>query len=371
MKRSIPLFKVFVSPPEELDKRLLDVVHSGWIGQCEKNAEFEKTFGEFVGNPYCVTANSATSALHMAYHMMGVGPGDEVITTPATCFCAQCPALQMGAKLVWADVQESSMNIDPRSIRERITNKTKAIYVVYWGGYPADMDEISRISSETGIPVLVDGAHAIGASYHGQSFGICAFSRFEVFSFQAIKQMTCGDGGALMCSRQDDYARAKLLRWYGIDREGLRTEVRCEDDIKEWGYKYHMNDISSIIGLVNLAHVRENNAIAQDNVDYYRSELAGMDGLKLIQTETDRRSGNWLFSILVDNREALESKLRNAGVGCNQVHARNDVNTCVNESRCRLPNTDYMYKHLLCIPVGWWVSKKDREYIVEQIKGGW
>jgi dTDP-4-amino-4,6-dideoxygalactose transaminase len=303
--------------------------------------------------------------------MIGIEKGDEVITTPATCFCAQCPALQDGANLVWADVQRDSMNIDPSCIEDRITGKTKAIYVVFWGGYPADMSEICEIATRHGLPVIVDGAHAIGSSYHGQKFGECAFSRFEVFSFQAIKQMTCGDGGALMCSNEADFKRAKLLRWYGIDRDGLRTEVRCEDDIKEWGFKYHMNDINSIIGLVNMAYVEENNAIARDNVKYYRSELAGVAGINLIQTREDRISGNWLFSILAKDRLALESKLRNAGIGCNRVHARNDVNTCVKESRCELPNVDFMYKRLLCIPAGWWVTPEDREYIVSQIKGGW
>ena len=118
-----------------------------------------------------MTVNSGTSALHLAYHMIGIEPGDEVITTPATCFCAQCPALQMGAKLVWADIQPDTLNIDPESVATRITNRTKAIYVVYWGGYPADMDRLSRIANEYGIPIIVDGAHAIGASYMGSLYG--------------------------------------------------------------------------------------------------------------------------------------------------------------------------------------------------------
>lgn len=364
----IPLFKVYMS--NRVDKPLLETIHSGWIGQCERNAEFEKALADRIGNQYCVTTSCCTHAIHLAYRLMGIGREDEVITTPLTCFCANTPIMNIGGKIVWADVNVD-MNIDPKSIESSITNKTKAIYVMHWGGYPCNLEEIKDIADKYNLFLLEDAAHAFGSTYKNSVIGDCKYSDFTAFSFQAIKHLTCGDGGALFTRNIRDYKRGKLLRWYGIDREGEKSTVRCEDDILEWGYKYHMNDIASVIGLNNLPDIDNIQKLVKENVEYYKEELHGIDGISFMQTKTDRTSVNWLFTVLVDRKQDFCKMMNEKGIATSDVHARNDNNTCTIQYVKKLPILEWVLKRYTCIPCGWWVMKEDREYIIDCIKGGW
>ena len=241
------LFKVHM--PKSVDKPLLEVLHSGFIGQGKKVDEFEEKLGQYFGNKKVLTLNSGTSGLHLALRLANVGHGDEVITTAMTCTATNMPILAAGAKIVWADVNPITGLIDPQAIEEKITSKTKAIMMVHFGGIPCDIDAINAIAKKYNLKTIEDGAHAIGAEYKGSKIG--NHSDFIMFSLQAIKHFTTVDGGLLLCKDQSDYERGKLLRWYGIDRDEKRKEFRCEEDIIEYGYKYHMNDIVQQSALSN------------------------------------------------------------------------------------------------------------------------
>jgi dTDP-4-amino-4,6-dideoxygalactose transaminase len=220
---NIPLFRVHM--PGSVMEPLQKVLMSGYIGQGPKVEEFEKALVPWVGNPNCLTVNSGTSALHLAMRLAGVERGTEVISTPTTCSATNEPILERGGGIVWADIDPWTGNIDPMDVERKITGKTKAIIAVHWGGYPCELDELLRISRKYGIALIEDAAHAFGATYRGRQIG--SHSSFVCFSFQAIKLLTTVDGGLLVCPSMDDYRRGKLLRWFGIDRETPRKDLRC------------------------------------------------------------------------------------------------------------------------------------------------
>ena len=368
MKEQISLFKVAMS--ENVSSPLLKTIHSGWIGQGPRVTEFEEDLANKFNNKNCLTLSAGTHGLSLALKMIGVGHGDEVITTPLTCTATNTPIAMRGADIVWADIKDD-INIDPVSIRERVTDKTKAILFVHWGGYPADLFEIHRIGKEFGIPIIEDAAHCFGSTYENTIIGDCSYSDFCMSSFQAIKHLTCVDGGVLFLKDIDLYKRGKLLRWYGIDRDTPRTDFRCEEDIKEAGDKWHMNDVCATIGISNMMLAERNVQTARENAEYYDKELSNVPGVKIVQNAIDRLSSYWLYTIHVENRTEFSHAMGLKGISVSRVHERNDLHTCNSKFRRELPNLEEVMKKYICIPVGWWVEPEDAAYIVESIKEGW
>ena len=216
----IPLFKVFMS--DEVTPILNSVIYSGWIGQGPKVKEFEKRLGDQFENDKVLALSAGTHGLSLALRLAGVGLGDQVITTPLTCTATNMPILMNGADIVWADIKPTDLNIDSRSVEACVTERTKAIMVVHWGGYPCDMDELRKIADDNNLKIIEDAAHAFDSTYKRTMIGDCTYSDYCMMSFQAIKHLTTVDGGALFLKDKDEYKRAKLLRWYGIDRESVR-----------------------------------------------------------------------------------------------------------------------------------------------------
>ncbi|MBD5395934.1 MAG: DegT/DnrJ/EryC1/StrS family aminotransferase [Lachnospiraceae bacterium] len=373
MQEKIPLFKVYMA--EEIDKPLLDVIHSGWIGEGPKVVEFENNLKEYFGNPYLSTVNNGTSALHLAYHM-SLHPNDaksyynnnqdEIISTAITCTATNTPIITNGAKIVWADVDPITGNIDPADIERKITKNTKAIAMVHWGGNPCLINEINEIAQKYNIKTIEDAAHGIGMEYGGKKVG--NFSDYTAISLQAIKSITSVDGGILMMKNETDYNRACLLRWYGIDRthkEGI--DLRCELDVEEAGYKFHMNDVMATIGNVNFQHIDEIIGKYRENAAFYNEVFKDNDKIITVPENPLGKSSYWLYTIHVPNRDHVMQKLNEAGIMSSKVHARNDIHSMFKEFKTDLPNTEKFNTTHLCIPVGWWVTKEQREYIAEKV----
>lgn len=392
--KQIDLFKVYMSPTavEEVGK----VLTSGFIGQGVKVEEFEKDLKQFIERDYVVTINSGTSGLHLALQLLkkpvttrtgyegvaftedtwpGIQEGDEILATALTCTASNFPILANGLKIKWVDVDPTTLNMDLDDLERKITPKTKAIMVVHWGGYPVDLDRLKQIQRKAkqlyGFKpaVIEDGAHAFGTRYKGKPLG--NHGNILMHSFQAIKHITSIDGGALVLPHKDLHNRAKLLRWYGIDREGNRKDFRCETDIEEWGFKFHMNDVCAAVGIENLKHASEIIGKHQENAAYYDSSLQGVDKVTLLKRQKGYDSAFWIYSLLVEDRDAFMKHMRKCNIVVSQVHERNDKHSCVREYRAALPTLDRIIGQVVSIPVGWWVTKEEREYIVESIKKGW
>jgi len=192
-----------------------------------------------------------------------------------------------------------------------------------------------------------------------------------MISFQAIKHLNSIDGGVLFLSDSDLCDRGRLLRWYGIDRESPRTDFRCEEDIREFGDKWHMNDVCATVGIANFEMAKRNVELARSNAQYYDSELSKVDGIEVVQNSPDRLSSYWLYTILVEKRSDFCSMMANRGVAVSRVHERNDKHTCFAKFKKDLPMLERVMQRYISIPVNWWVTKEDREYIVSCIKKGW
>lgn len=354
--------------PEEAIEKVSAILRSRWIGQGSKVDEVEKKFSEKFDIPYSVTVNSGTSALHLALRLAGLEEGDEVITTPMTCTASNIPILYSKSKAVFADIQKSSMNIDPEDVKRKITAKTKAIMVVHWAGYPCDMAEINAIAKKHNLKVIEDAAHALGAKYQGQYIG--AVSDYTCFSFQAIKQITSIDGGMLTVKTEADYKKAKLLRWYGIDRE-FKGDIYWKYQIKEIGYKYHMNDVTATMLDVQLDKLAAVSVRRQEIADRYLTELKGVAGLTLLERKPDRESGNWLFTIQVENRDSFQKKLEDNEIESHMVHVRNDICPIFAGKRLDLPVMNEVENKYISIPLHNHLSDDDVKKIIKTIKSGW
>ncbi|MGE5504996.1 MAG: DegT/DnrJ/EryC1/StrS family aminotransferase [Actinomycetota bacterium] len=360
----IPLFKVFLPPREALAGPLLDTLYSGRITEGPKVVEFERRFGEMIGNPNLLTCYSGTAALHLALMLAGVGPGDEVVSTAMTAEPTNMAILEAGARVAWADVDPANGNVTGASVAAAITPRTKAIMVVHYGGIPAPLADIHAVAERHGVPVIEDAAHALGARYGGRSLG--SHSPFVMFSFQAIKHMTTVDGGALAVADPGLLPKGRRLRWFGIDRALPRLDVSVE----EVGWKYHMNDVTAQIGLVQLDHIGPVLARHIDNGRWFDAALAGVPGLTVARWDAAAEPSYWFYTVLAENRDGLARKLSEAGIANSLIHRRNDEHP-VFGPRVPLPGLDDFCARVLHFPCGWWVADEDRERIAQTIRSGW
>lgn len=355
----VSLFKVAMST--HASKMVGDVLSSGMIGEGPKVKEFQKKMCDRFKNDQLVMLNSCTSAITLALRLCDIKPGDEVISTPFTMIATNCAIANFGAKIVWADLEKDSLNASISDIKLKITKKTKAIVVTYVAGVPMDLKDLA-----TDTPVIVDAAHAIDSYYYKRH--VANWGEYVCFSLQAIKQLTTGDGGILAIDDPDQYKRAEKLKWFGMSREVPNDMTRLEwqmvQDINEYGYKFHMNDIAATIGLSNLDCLDELLNINYSNSQYYIQNLP--DKL-LFNVPTTSDPSWWVFPIRVKNRQKMMNVLQNNEIECSPMWKRNDKYLMFKDSQTNLPNMDKLENEVLFIPVGWWVTEENREKIVKTI----
>ncbi|MDR1898318.1 MAG: DegT/DnrJ/EryC1/StrS family aminotransferase [Prevotellaceae bacterium] len=361
----IPLVKSFFPPAKELMPELEKVIYGGYVAEGEYVYAFEQKFGEYVSNPYSLSLNSGTAALHIALMLAGVGKGDEVISTALTAEPTNVAIKLTGAKVVWGDVDIQTGLLDPKSVREKISHRTKAIMLVHYAGMVCNLDEFNKIAAEYNIPLIEDAAHALGSRYNKKPIGSNA--SYTVFSLQAIKHMTTVDGGFLCVKDKSAFDKGRLKRWFGLDK----TKARLENDITEAGYKYHMNNVNATIGLVQMRHIKEIVAKYIDNGKFYDNALKNIPGVETLHYYPNTESSYWLYTMKVDRRSDFIKVMEANGITASELHLRNDRHSIFAESKIELPQLDEFYKKMVHIPCGWWITKEDREKIVETIQKGW
>lgn len=370
----IPLFKVAMSP--EAPAAAAEVLGSGMIGQGPKVEAFERALAGRFGNPRVVTVNSGTAGLTLALRLAaGDRPdGDgEVLSTPLTMEATNWAILANNLRIKWVDVDPATLNVDLDDLARKITPRTRAIVVVHFAGYPVDLDRLAGVLDRAEAlygfrPMVVeDCAHAWGASYRGEPIG--SHGNLSVFSFQAIKHLTCGDGGAVTLPTAELHHRAELLRWFGIERSADR--LRNPPDVAEWGYKFHMNDINAAVGLANLETADRALARQRENAAFYDAELAAVPGVELTERSADRTHSFWIYPMKVEDRAGFLKRMDEAGIMASNVHERNDKHSAVRAFAAALPNLDAVAPRVVCVPVGWWVTDEQRRHIADTIKRGW
>lgn len=346
------------------------VLKSRWIGQGPLVDKFEQKFGARFADQYPTLAvRAGTDALHLAYILAGLQPGDEVISPLFTCTATNIPLLYLGVKIVFVDVQLQTLNIDPADVRRRITEKTKAIVCIHHGGLPSDMAELQTIADEYGLKLIEDAAHALGATYNNKSIG--QISDFTMFSFAAVKNITTGDGGMLIMRDASLLDKARRLRSAGTDRKAKQAG-NWGNDIFEIGYRYQTSDIAAAMGLAALDEFDDVLAHRRSLLEQYEQELANIPGLSVIGTgHKDRTHAAWMCTVLAEKRECLQKKLREHSIESSQVHYRNDRYSIFGGRRDDFPNMDAVEDKYLHLPLHTRMNRSDVGRICAVIHAGW
>ena len=256
-------------------------------------------------------------------------------------------------------------NLCPNSVESKITDKTKAIIAVDYAGTPINIKRFQEIEKKYNIVVIQDSAHALGASFQNEKLG--NHFKYTTFSFQAIKHMTTVDGGMICIKDDNEFEKAKLIRWFGI-KKGFS---RLENNIHIQGYKYHMNNVNATIGLVQLENISETIDKYIENGKFYDKELQNIEGVELLKYYPESQPSYWLYTLKVQRRGDFIKSMADNGIMASELHKRNDLHSIFSDFKTKLPNVDKFEKTWVHIPSGWWVTEKDREKIVDCIKKGW
>jgi perosamine synthetase len=352
----ISLFHPYV--PEAAIQAVSDVLKTKWIGQGPKVEEFEKLFAAYVGRS-AVAVGSGTDALHLAYVLAGIGEGDEVIAPLFTCTATNIPLLYCKAKIRFADVSPGSLNVDWHTVMDMITEKTKAVVIVHYGGARVHHYPEWKHYIRPTVPVIEDAAQALGAKV--------GFADYTCYSFQAIKHVTTGDGGMLL-PPEAQVGEARRRRWFGIDRVA-KLLGNWNNDIKEIGYKYQMHDIAATMGIEGMRGLKGQLAARRLMMLRYWHKLLGVPGIKLV--DYDPEGAAWLCTVLAENREGLKKKLADNDIESDPVHYRNDRYSIFKHFGGNFPNMDAIQGQYLCLPLHMKLCIGDVDRICAVIKSGW
>lgn len=311
--------------PEIRREEILEVIQtleSGWIGTGGKVASFVNDFKTYKGVEHAAALNSCTAALHLSLLTAGIGPGDEVITTPMT-FCATINTIiHCGATPVLADIDPITMNIDPERIKEKITERTKAILPVHFAGRPCEMDEIIAISRKHGLKVIEDCAHAVETEYHGQKAG--TIGDFGCFSFYVTKNITTGEGGMVLARTQEDIEHIKMLGLHGLSKDAWKRFSNSgfqHYSVLAPGYKYNMIDLQAALGIHQLARVEESWLKRKHVWNRYNEELRDLPVSLPVSEAPNTRHAYHLYTLLIDKtlcgmgRDEFLEKMNSLGIG--------------------------------------------------------
>lgn len=336
-----------------------EVMQSGWITTGPKNQALEQAFCALTGNQHAIAVSSATGGMHVTLMALGIQAGDEVITPSMTWVSTLNMICLLGAEPVMIDVDRDTLMVTPEAIEAAITPRTKAIIPVHYAGAPADMDAIHAIGQRYGIPVIEDAAHAAGTEYKGQHVGRTGTA---IFSFHAIKNMSCAEGGLIVTDDAELAARIRSLKFHGlgVDAFDRQTHGRApQAEVISPGFKYNLADINAAIALTQLDKLPQLNAKRHDIAQRYLRELADTPFLPLALPRWEHRHAWHLFIIRVDEErcgmtrnqlmEAL--KARNIGSGLHFRAAHTQKYYRERYPQLHLPNTEWNSERICSIPL--------------------
>lgn len=355
--KMIELFHPNVTP--RMIDNVTKTLSSKWIAQGPQVKEFEKKFSEKISGYYPVATNSTTGALHLAYILSDIQEGDDVVSTCLTCTATHIPLLWMKANIIFSDIQKETMNIDPVDVEKKITNKTKAIVCVNYSGYPCDFEHLRYLADKHKCKLICDNAHGIKTTYKGKK--IEDWCDYVIYSFQAIKFITTGDGGMIVCKSKDEEKLLKKLRWFGIDKEE-KMEGTWDGKVDVVGYKYHMNDIAASMGIAALEDLDLTLMEHEEKFLVYKQLLPNHI------PSTDERFNSWLFTIFHEKALDLQEYLKDHNIESGQIHYRNDQYKIFGGKKLNLPNMNYMEDKYLVLPMNAKTTLDEIEHICQTVK---
>ena len=364
-KRSITQFYPHI--PKNTIRALKKVFSGRWVGQGPLVDKLEIIFSKkFAANMPSIAVGSGTDALHLAYILADIKKNDEIICPIFTCTATNIPLLYIDAKIKFADIDPETFNIDIDSVKKLITKKTKAIAFVNYGGLPCNLKELNKLAKKHKLLLIQDAAQSLAATYEKKA--ITKYADFTIFSFQAIKQITSGDGGMLVLKIKSLIKKAKRIRWFGIDRLA-KQGGNWENDITEIGYKYQMTDIGAALLLESIKEFGKIKKIRRLIFETYKKILSKNKNVKIVDSKEIKGHANWLFTILVEKKDYLQKKLREKLIETNQVHFRNDRYTIFKKftQNKKFKNMDSVEEKYLVLPIHTKMKISDAIYIGQQI----
>ncbi len=363
--KEIRPWSVFV--PSETGREVDKVLQSKWINTGKQEKLLREQFAKRFNIKHIVACNSGTSALRASLAVLGVGPGDEVVSTPYTFIATNTSILEQGARPVFADINYDTLNIDPQSIVKKITKKTKAIMCVHYGGNACDMDAIRKIGRDYNLPIIEDSAHAMNAKYKGDFIG--TKGDIITFSLQVVKIITCGDGGMIATPHKKYYEKLKRQVWFGVDRENKKTSMidPLPDRIDTLGFKYNMNDITATIGIVGLKHINEPLARRKKIGELYRREFENCSKVQTTYYPAENTPNYQIFPVHVQNRMKFALFMREHGIFVNINNRRNDRYSIFGGIK-NLPNLKRADEDTILIPIHYDLTDHDVEKIIDTVK---
>lgn len=376
-------FLVFGSPKidEEEIAEVVATLRSGWIGMGPRTLQFEREFAAYVGAKHAIAVNSCTAALHLGLIAAGVGPGDEVITTPLTFAASANVIVHQGATPVFVDVDRRTQNIDPARVAEKITPRTKALLPIDMLGRPADLDPLMKLARAHGLKVIEDAAHAAEARYRGRHVGTIA--DFTAFSFYATKNITTGEGG--MLTTDDDAAaeRLRILRLHGISKDAWKrysAEGFTPYETIEPGFKYNMLDITAALGLHQLRRVEDNLKTRERYVALYNEAFAELPGVLVPALEPvgpGDRHAQHLYPLLLDlDRPALDragfltalhERKIGTGIHFTALHLHHYYRERFGYRRGDFPEAEFISDRTVSLPLSPAMTEQDVEDVIEAV----
>ncbi len=358
-------------------KAVVDVLRSDWLTTGPKVAEFEKRFAEMVGAKYAVAVNSGTAALHAAAFAAGIGPGDEVITTPMTFAASANCVLYCGGRPVFADVEADTLLLDPSSVESKVSPKTKAIIAVDYAGQPCDYDALKKLSDEHGLILIADACHALGATYKNRKVGTLA--DMTVFSFHPVKHITTGEGGMVITDNPEFAVKLRAFRNHGITTDHRQREANGSwfYEMAELGYNYRLPDINCALGLSQLKKLDKFVARRRQIAALYDSAFADMPALSPLAQRDDRKSSYHLYVVRLNlsklnaNRQQVFGALRAENIGVNVHYIPVYWHPYYNKlgyGKGLCPVAEKAYEEIVTLPLFPAMSDRDAEDVIRAVK---
>jgi UDP-4-amino-4,6-dideoxy-N-acetyl-beta-L-altrosamine transaminase len=350
---------------EEINE-VVDTLKLGWLSTGPKTIEFEELIAKYTGARCAVAVNSCTAALHLSLIALGIGEGDEVITTPFTFAATGNVIIHVGAKPVFVDIKRDTYNIDPEKIEEALTPQTKAIMPVHYAGQPCDMEAIMEIAQKHHLYVIEDAAHAIGAEYRGRKLGVIGDA--TCFSFYATKNMTTGEGGAITTNDDKLANRFRILRLHGISNDAWKRYLAPRSwyyEIEDCGWKYNMADIEAALGIAQLKKLDRFIETRREYSKIYDEEFGKIEGIITPYEKPDVKHVYHLYPILLEKFERNEfiQRMAEKGIGCSvhfiPLHLHPFYKDKFSFEYGDFPNAEWVYQREVSLPLYPKMSKDD------------